>query len=102
MRSFVFRASLIILAVYFVHWYLVNQTGLSRKFKFLNRAAFRYFWNLLLLLTSIPVAVSGILWALGVKNFDFSFWHNKVGVVFTIVVVLHLLERLEYFVRKPW
>lgn len=102
MKDFVFRASFTILAVYFVHWYLVNQVKLGEKFKFLSRTHFRYFWNLVLLLSFLPVAVSGVLWASGVKNFDFSFWHNKAGVVFTIVAVLHLLERLEYFVRKPW
>ena len=102
MKSFVLWTSFIILAVYFVHWYLVNQTKLSKKFKFLKPALFRYFWNLVLLLSFIPVAISGLLWALGVTNFDFSFWHIRLGIVFTLVTTLHLLGRLGYFVRKPW
>lgn len=100
MRSFVLWASFIILAVYFVHWYLVNQTKLGEKFKFLKPALFRYFWNLLLLLTFLPVAVSGLLWALGVTNFNFSLWHNRMGIVFTTVAFLHLLGRLGYFFKK--
>jgi len=90
----------LVLATYFVHWYLVNKTKLSERFWWLGRRQFRYFWNLILLLTFIPVAVSGLLWVLGVTNFDFNLWHNRVGIIFVVVASLHLLGRRGYFVRK--
>jgi len=89
------------LTAYFVHWYLVNKTKLGEKLWWLGRARFRYFWNLVLLLTFIPVAVSGLLWVLGITGFGFNLWHNQMGIVFTIVVILHLLERLRYFLKIP-
>jgi len=89
------------LAVYFVHWYLVRKTNLGEKFWWLGRRQFRYFWNLILLLTFIPVAVSGLLLAFGVTNFDFNLWHNRLGLVFATVALLHLLERFRYFLKIP-
>jgi len=90
----------LVLATYFVHWYLVNQTEVGKRFKFLSRAHFRYFWNLILLLAFLPVAISGLLLVFGVTNFDFNLWHNKAGVIFAVVASLHLLERFKYFVKR--
>ena len=101
MKNFVLWSSFVVLALYFVHWYFAHKTKVGEKFKFLNRAFFRYFWNLVLLITFIPVAVSGLLWAFGVTNFDFNLWHNRAGLVFTFVAVLHLLKRFRHFTRIP-
>lgn len=100
MRDFLFGAIFLILAIYFIHWYLVNKTKLSENFKFLSRAHFRYSWNLVLLLSFLPAAISGLLWVLGVTNFDFNLWHSRAGIVFSIVAALHLLGRWGYFVKR--
>lgn len=102
MKNFVFWSVFVILTVYFVHWYLVNKTKLGERFKWLGRVAFRYFWNLILLLTFIPIAISGLLWVFKVTNFDFTLWHNKAGIIFTIVATLHFLKRFHHFLKVPY
>lgn len=91
----------LIIASYFIHWYLVTKTNLQEKFQWLNQRTFRYFWNLVLLLGFIPVAFTGILWLLGIRNATLSLWHIRTGIIFTVVVVLHLWERFKYFTQKP-
>lgn len=89
------------LGIYFVHWYLVHKTTIGKSFKWLSRASFHYFWNLILLLSFLPVAVSGLLLVFGVTNFDFNLWHNRAGLVFTLVAALHLLKRFQHFLNVP-
>ncbi len=101
MKSFVLWASFVVVALYFLHWYLSHKTTIGKRFKFLSRVWFRYFWNLVLLLSFIPAAVSGVLWVFGVTSFDFNLWHNKAGIIFTIVVALHLLKRFRHILNFP-
>lgn len=89
------------LAVYFIHWYLVNKTTLSKKFKWLNKISFRYFWNLVLLLSFLPTAISSILFILGVRSVFLLSLHNQLGTIFVVVGLLHFFARFQYFLRKP-
>lgn len=89
------------LAIYFLHWYLVNRTRLSKKYKCINKSIFRYLWNLILLLTFLTTTISGVLFILGVKSAFLSSLHNQLGIVFVVVGFLHLFGRIQYFLRKP-
>lgn len=88
------------LAFYFLHWHAVNKTKLPKKFKWLNQASFRYFWNLVLLLSFLPTAVSSILLLLKVRSSFLPFLHNQTGIVFVTMAFLHLLARFRYFLKK--
>lgn len=90
---------LFLLVIWFCHWYLVYKTKLGKKFKLLNQFHFRYFWNLVLLLTFIPTAVTGIFLFLGYRSSSLVFWHNQLGVIFVVVGFLHFLARISYFIR---
>lgn len=89
------------LVFYFLHWYLVNQTKLSKKLKWLKKSFFCYFWNLILLLTFLATAISGVLLILGVKSAFLPSLHNQLGIVFVVIGFLHLFGRIQYFLRKP-
>lgn len=89
------------LVFYFLHWYLISKTKLPKKFKWLNKASFRYFWNIVLLLSFLPTAVSSILLLLKVRSSFLSSLHNQAGIVFVTVALLHLFVRLRYFLKKP-
>ena len=89
------------LAAYFIHWYLVTKTKISRKFKWLNRITFRYFWNLVLLLTFLPTAISGLLFILRIRNTFLFSLHNQLGIVFVVVGLLHFFARFQHFLKRP-
>lgn len=90
---------LLLLAVWFCHWYLVHKTNIGKKFKLFDQLHFRYFWNLVLLLTFIPTAVTSIFLFLGYRSSLLVFWHSQIGIAFTIVTFLHLLMRIEHFTK---
>lgn len=85
---------------YFCHWYLVFKTQFPKKYKWLNQVGFRFFWNLVLLITFLITGISGLILAFGVLNKTFSLWHNYAGLVFVIVGFFHFLNHLQYF-KKP-
>lgn len=95
-------ASFLILSFYFIHWYLVNKTGLQEKFKWLNQRSFRYIWNVILVLSFIPTAVTGLLFFFEVRSITFSLWHYRTGIIFIIVAAIHLANRFKFFFRKSW
>lgn len=99
-RSFIFWPSFLTLSLYFLHWYLVYKTKLKEKSRFLNQLNFRFFWNLVLLITFLITGISGLILAFGVLNKTLSFWHNYAGLVFIIVGFFHFLNHLQYF-KKP-
>ncbi len=85
--------------LYFLHWYLANQTTLAKRCSFYTTQNFRYLWNLVLLLTFIPAGIFGLLLALEVRSEFLGRWHRDGGIVFTVVALLHLLTRFRYFTR---
>lgn len=84
---------------YFLHWFAANKTKLKRKKGFLSPVGFKYFWNLILLATFIPVGISGLLLGLGVKNQSLLYWHNNLGSTFTIIALFHLINHFNYYLK---
>jgi hypothetical protein len=90
--------TLAVLTVYLCHWYLATKTNLGKRIRWLGPFYFRYFWNLVLFLTFLPTATSGVLLYLGYRNWSLVNWHNQLGIVMVIVGFLHLLARIRYLV----
>lgn len=90
----------LILAFYFLHWYLVYKTNLSKKIKWLSPLSFRYFWNVALFLSFLPTVTTGILLYLGYTSRFVVDLHNQIGIIMMIVGLLHLGERINYFLKS--
>ena len=96
-NSFFFWLLFLTLSFYFLHWYLVYKTSLNKKFKWLNQLSFRFFWNVILLISFLITGVSGLVLFFGVVNKTLVSWHNYSGLIFVIVGFFHLLNHLAYF-----
>ena len=90
-----------VLSFYSLHWFLVYKTDLAKKLKWLSKSSFRYFWNVVLFLSFMPTATTGILLYLGYTNRFLIYWHNQFGIVMVTVGFLHLLGRIGYFWKTP-
>ena len=88
---------LIPLLTYLIHWYLATKTKLSQKITFLKPLTFRRFWNWILLITFLPVAVTSLLFVFGVGGLNYAFWHGRLGLIFLVVSTLHIFLRLRSF-----
>jgi len=89
-----------VLTFYFLHWHLVYKTDLGKKLKWLSKSSFRYFWNVVLFLSFMPTATTGILLYLGYPNRFLINWHSQLGIVMVVVGALHLLARISYFIKN--
>ena len=86
--------------LYFLHWYLMTKTNLGKRNKFFTLSGFKYFWNLILLVSFIPAGILGLVLATGVTSSSLLSWHIYGGVVFTVVALGHIILRLRYFLKK--
>jgi hypothetical protein len=82
---------------YFIHWFLVAKTELSKKFKWLSQVNFRFFWHVILLISFLITGISGLILLFVEVNRTLVFWHNLAGLVFVIVAFFHFLNHLSYF-----
>lgn len=82
------------LSIYFLHWYLTNKTNVLRNL--LNKDNFAFFWNIVLLISFLITCITGIL-MLFLSTSKLTLWHNYGGLVFTVIGLFHLFDRLKYF-----
>jgi hypothetical protein len=94
---------------YFPYWTTAIVLGyiitfLLVKTKKLSLVTQRKFWNLLLLLTFLAMAVFGLLlvfrsqYHLSISlPVDIKFWHVEMGIGFSLIAIFHALWHLAYF-----
>ena len=85
------------LVAYTIHWFLSHRTKIAKKYRVFSIPYFRLVWNVILLITFTPVAISGAMIYFGIRSGNFFFWHNQLGVMMAVVAFLHLVYRLSYF-----
>lgn len=85
------------LALYFIHWYLTHQAKLKTRPAWLTPLAFNLGWNLVLVISFVISAASGIWVFLATPNQTLLTWHNYAGIVAAEIGGLHLVVRLHYF-----
>lgn len=84
---------------------LLTKTDYAKKYKFLSKQTFNFFWNTILLITTIPSLIFGIYLIarysypdLRKLQFDFLYWHVEGSIVFGTVGLLHLITRLKQYI----
>ena len=89
--------AIILLLVYAVSHYL------SRR-KIINVGQHRMFWNLILLVSFIVVALSGLILVLRInygtniaQPFKLLYWHVEFGIVMSVIAVFHVIWHRSYF-----
>jgi hypothetical protein len=87
--------------IYFIHWYLSNKTNLGKRCGFFAPAGFKYFWNLMLLLTFVPTGILGLLLAMEIKSVALASWHKDLGIIFVTIGFIHFISRFRYF-KDSW
>ena len=67
-------------------------------------ATHRKIWNMLLLLSFIGVAASGVILTVRIDygvnilpRFRTLFWHVETGIAMTVISVFHIIWHLPYF-----
>lgn len=83
--------------LYFLHWFLVNHTGLNKTKGFFSPSGLKYFWNIILLLLFIPGGIFGLLIGLGLKTPFLVYWHYQGGAAFIVLVLIHAFNHLSYY-----
>lgn len=94
-RSAVYQALALFLplAIYFIHWVLVYKT---------KPRGFIYCWNLILLLSFILVAFTGLyLFITNQSTSLLNYLHYLSGIVFIELALAHFLRHLAYYKRLP-
>lgn len=95
----IFKLIVVPVILYLCHWCLVYKSPIKGKISWLNPISFRYFWNIILLLFFLPVAVTGVLLYFGITGEWYFFWHNKLGVIFVVIASIHLITRFNFFLN---
>ena len=88
---------------FLIHWKL-TRTSYAKKYKVLSLLGFKFVWNSVLVLSLIPSAIFGLYLvfqytfpALRNVNFDFLYWHVEGSILFSTVIVLHFIYRLNIY-----
>lgn len=71
-----------------------------------NLVKFNFFWNSLLIISSIPSVIFGFYLALSLtypsvkifKSFDFLYWHVQGSLLFSTIVFCHLVQRIKQYI----
>lgn len=88
----------IILILYVVSWILMKR-------KVIKKPYFTFFWNTVMLIALIPMALFGYIMIGGYSydflsqiNFDFRYWHVQGGMIFSAFVIAHFLTRFASYI----
>lgn len=96
-KNFYFWSIFLTLTLYFLHWYTAYKTNLGKKVKWVNQTTFRLIWNLILLISFLPTAITSFLIILNVRGASLVSLHEISGLIFITSAFLHFLGRISYF-----
>jgi len=97
-KVYVIFPVLFVLVVFYIF-----TSVLSRK-KIISILNHRRFWNVLLLLSFLGVAFSGVFLVLRINYgininwpFNMLYWHVEIGIIMSIISIFHIMWHWRYF-----
>jgi len=79
-------------------------TFLLAKKKIIKKISHRYFWNIILLIAFLGMAILSILLVMRINKgivfalpFNILYWHVELGLVMVVISLYHIFNHMTYF-----